>query len=104
MVKVSGRNLAPAAVRPGFVDGDLVCRFGGPHGKVALATPVRGSDAVECETPPNSDEGAGTEVGKTSLRGSVRQGRDRNTVQLVVVAISIEGTSVVELKYLCIKR
>lgn len=55
MVTVSGGNLTSAGAYPGFTDGSLLCRFGGPEGETVQATPVIGGngDAVQCKSPPD---------------------------------------------------
>lgn len=68
LVTVSGANLTSAANYPGYRDGNLLCRFGGPRGKTVPAKPATGSDTIVCATPPNPRDDAGTEV---------RSGRDR---------------------------
>lgn len=65
---VSGANLTTAGAYPGFTSGSLLCRFGGPGGKTVEANPVAGSDAVQCEAPPNPREDGGTEVGAGDAR------------------------------------
>lgn len=65
MVKVSGANLTSAGTYPGFTNGSLLCRFGGPGGDVVEASPVLGGsdDAVQCISPPDPQQGGGgTEV------------------------------------------
>lgn len=65
MVTVAGANLTAAGAYPGFTDGSLLCRFGGPQGETVEATPVIGgsNDAVQCRSPPDprQDDG-GKEV------------------------------------------
>lgn len=65
MVTVSGANLTSAGTYPGFTEGSLLCRFGGPGGSTVSAEPVVGGedDAVRCEAPvdPRRDVG-GSEV------------------------------------------
>lgn len=65
MVTVTGANLTSAGTYPGFTDGSLLCRFGGPEGETVEATPVVGGsdDAVRCRSPPDprQDDG-GKEV------------------------------------------
>lgn len=58
MVTVSGGNLTSAGAYPGFTEGSLLCRFGGPEGETVEATPVLGEndDAVECRSPPDPRE------------------------------------------------
>lgn len=55
MVTVSGKNLTSAGAYPGFTNGSLLCRFGGPEGETVEATPVVGGndDAVQCLSPPD---------------------------------------------------
>ncbi|CAM9560825.1 unnamed protein product, partial [Scytosiphon promiscuus] len=65
MVKVSGVNLTSAGAYPGFTNGSLLCRFGGPGGEIAEASPVVGGsdDAVQCVAPPDpQQDGGGTEA------------------------------------------
>ena len=65
MVTVSGGNLTSAGAYPGFTNGNLLCRFGGPEGITVEATPVVGGsdDAVQCLSPPDPLQGdGGTEV------------------------------------------
>ena len=65
MVTVSGGNLTSAGAYPGFTEGSLLCRFGGPEGETVEATPVIGGsdDAVQCRSPPDPREyDGGTEV------------------------------------------
>lgn len=65
MVKVSGVNLTSAGGYPGFANGSLLCRFGGPGGEVVEASAVVGGsdDAVRCISPPDPQQGGGgTEV------------------------------------------
>ncbi len=62
MVTVSGKNLTSSGAYPGFTNGSLLCRFGGPEGETVEATPVVGGsdDAVQCLSPPDprpDDEG-----------------------------------------------
>lgn len=62
MITVSGPNFTYAGAYPGVTDGDLLCRFGGSGGENVKATPVLGSDAVQCEAPPNPRQDKGSEV------------------------------------------
>lgn len=70
MVTVAGENLAAAGAYPGFTDGSLLCRFGGPEGETVEATPVTGGsdDAVQCKSPPNPRHDGGKEVSLEKLR------------------------------------
>lgn len=61
---VAGINLASAALHPGFIESDLICRFGGSSGRTTPAKVMPGSDGVQCETPINFRDDAGTEVGR----------------------------------------
>lgn len=64
MITVAGANLTSAGTHPGTTDGDLLCRFGGSGGKVVKATPVLGSDAVQCVAPANPRQDPGKEVSR----------------------------------------
>lgn len=64
MITVSGANFTSAGAYPGITDGDLLCRFGGSGGETVEATPVLGSDAVQCKTPPNPRQDKGSEVSR----------------------------------------
>lgn len=72
MVTVSGKHLTSAGTYPGFTDGSLLCRFGGPEGATVEATPVAGGsgDAVQCRSPPDPREyDGGTEVRLQKVSG-----------------------------------
>lgn len=62
IVTVYGANLTSASEYPGFKNGSLLCRFGGPEGKSIQAEPVLGIDAIRCVAPSNPREDGGTEV------------------------------------------
>lgn len=70
MVTISGANLTSAGTYPGFTEGSLLCRFGGPGGSTVNAEPVVGGDddAVRCEAPvdPRRDVG-GSEVSRLGV-------------------------------------
>lgn len=71
MVIVTGENLTAAGSYPGFTDGSLLCRFGGPGGETVQATTVIGgsNDSVQCRSPPDPRQGnGGKEVGLETLR------------------------------------
>lgn len=58
VVTVSGGNLTSAGAYLGFMEGSLLCRFGGPEGATVEATPVIGGsdDAVQCRSPSDPRE------------------------------------------------
>ena len=64
MLTVSGANFTSAGAYPGITDGDLLCRFGGFGGETVKASPVWGSDAVQCTAPPNPRHDKGSEVSR----------------------------------------
>lgn len=96
MVTVSGANLTSAGDYPGFIDGNLLCRFGGPEGEIVEATPVAGRDAVQCEAPSNPRQDGGTEVGQENEACAVSWVCSMTYMRLAVRCVSwiFEGTLV----------